>query len=1610
MFRTKIISLIKIIDTQLLRLLSFSMMLILASCNPVANKSAVDDLFAPGILLSDSLSTIVSNQQTLTNGSSTTLSVTLMDQNRNPYFNRSVTPTFELVGGSSQGVFNNINLLSPGRFTVDFFAKSSGTPVKIKVNYGMESITSTVQLQVLPGVGVSISNAQNSFINLANVSSFSLNGFCSENGEQVQILAGGTSQAATCTGNSFSSIIDFTGFSEGPITVSVTHQNSFAEQASASRSFIKDTIAPSASITSTPAVLVNTQTTSFSFSATDATSGLSSFQCSLDGIIFTSCSSPTSYSGLSDGTYTFFVRALDNAGNTSANQTYNWQVDILAPSISITTPSTLRGGQTGSVSWTVTEPNATVANTFSVELFNGTSWSSIGTVAGSNGPLVAQTFSLSGFSVPLVTVGTARVRITYTDAAGNTQVSTGAAFSIDSTPVSVTLDNAAGSFITTSNQGALTISGTCSENGRTVSLTGSITASATCNSGSYSTVLNMTALANGNITITATHANTYGESASLTRTLVKDTVVPTISITSNPTALTNLQTASFSFSATDATSGVASYLCSIDAGVFSSCNSPAVYTSLIHGAHTFTVKSVDNAGNTSATASYTWSIDIVPPALSFSTPGTLSGAQTTSLTWTVTEANASSAKSYLVEFFNGSAWSTVGTVAGTSGNLSSQSFTLSNFTVPTGNSNAARVRITNEDSLGNSTTQTSSAFILDSTAPTASAILAYGSTTTALPQIIVQVSGTDPSAGGVASGITQMQISESSTPATNGWVNYATQRSLTLTQTNGTKTVYVWTRDAAGNPSVAWSGTIYLDFGAPPTVSVTNPVAGDFFIIGDSVNIDWTCSSSNGLDPNPISFIRYTIDDGVNFFDIGTNITNNISSTSGRYTWTVPSTAPTTPTPTSMLNKYFRILIGCKSAAGVINTSYSQPISTGGWSIFMGDPTYNLRNVNASIANVSSAANYQRGSLTEDKDGNIYYVRYNGIMRIDAVTGLVTLYAGTVETAGCTLATGQPVLGAGTNLMNTPFILGTDPAGESMFVTSFAGSTCPRIYKIRFSDSAVLNTWTLPTSTGFQAFLAAGRYVIYPNYNFTNPQLYSLDLGNNSSTPVLIHGSGTLATAAPTLNSNALSANMAGPGQNWYTFMATPDLKKIWVRGQYFYRLDDPESDGTYIIGQTGLSWPTDVTLATATRFDNKIYIAPRSVGRSIGVFNLDTESFETVRTLPFVNNDGSGYLSLGSGNTKLISHYSLNTIHSIDTTNLANASAYTIVAGQPFSTFGNGNDPTKVAFGDPFHLKYFPASKKLYVSNTGHFRIVDMSAAPYQTSTRTIDIATGKIMGFNLAETLVVSNPDTCGSGQKVFSWTMSTLASAGSFMNSICGSTLGYPVADPASAASVGTYFRWLSNMNVTNSYLPHSNGKLYFSASNGASDILIFSSDRTNIRRVAGTTGAGGYLSGDHGTAALGARLTNVKLIQEISSGTYAGDLLIWDGNLLRRISLASQNAGDACPVSGVAPCIYDVLDYRLAAGFTAGTTFADAYYDESSEISGVLGSGITYYVTSSNTVRKFLPTSVSGGTVFSATDTAYVFNGTTLSGTVRIALTPDGLLVLQPSKNRILRVPP
>ena len=104
--------------------------------------------------------------------------------------------------------------------------------------------------------------------------------------------------------------------------------------------------------------------------------------------------------------------------------------------------------------------------------------------------------------------------------------------------------------------------------------------------------------------------------------IILHTSKPETTITRQPANPTNSTSASFGF-VSDKRG--ARFRCSLDSGDYSACifNSMS-YKDLSAGPHTFNVKAIDNVGNAEQTpASYTWTIDTLPPDTAITTQPTL---------------------------------------------------------------------------------------------------------------------------------------------------------------------------------------------------------------------------------------------------------------------------------------------------------------------------------------------------------------------------------------------------------------------------------------------------------------------------------------------------------------------------------------------------------------------------------------------------------------------------------------------------------------------------------------------------------------------------------------------------------------------------------------------------------------------------------------------------------------------------------------------------------------------------------------------------------------------------------------------------------------------------
>src|SRR5262249_17250054 len=110
-------------------------------------------------------------------------------------------------------------------------------------------------------------------------------------------------------------------------------------------------------ITSKPANPSNQATAVFSF--TDSEAGVS-LLCQLDGGPLGACSSPTTYSGLGEGSHFFSVMAQDAAGNMSAAPTFTWTSDLTPPRSPVITSTPANPTQQTSATFVFSDSEAGV--------------------------------------------------------------------------------------------------------------------------------------------------------------------------------------------------------------------------------------------------------------------------------------------------------------------------------------------------------------------------------------------------------------------------------------------------------------------------------------------------------------------------------------------------------------------------------------------------------------------------------------------------------------------------------------------------------------------------------------------------------------------------------------------------------------------------------------------------------------------------------------------------------------------------------------------------------------------------------------------------------------------------------------------------------------------------------------------------------------------------------------------------------------------------------------------------------------------------------------------------------------------------------------------------
>ena len=412
----------------------------------------------------------------------------------------------------------------------------------------------------------------------------------------------------------------FTGLSERTHTFTVVATKTGWRSATSSASYTVDLTPPAPPSVSTVPGVTNNVLNPVKPTFSDTSSDVASYQCSLDGAAFSTCSSGAQINASPDGYHSLAVKAVDRVGNVSASTTVSWIVktSVQAPFI-ITGPA----NPTSYTSADFTFDSHEIGATFDCAI-DGGSFVACDTktasypAGGAASPGKSHTFTVrshdaygnsatASFTWKVVTGGGV------TSLAWNSLPSLASAVSPSRT-LHVTYTTTPGATVTCTLDGAPL---------------------ATCTS----TTADMSGLSDGTHTLVVTAAASGSASTSLTYTWNVDATPPAAPAIYGPPALTRVRNATIVVvpaSLDDL------FTCKLD-GVTVTCSltTPITTGVLADGTHTVSVQVTDRAGNVT-NAQYSWTVDTTPPAVvSMVTPTSVDGAAVVTFTENVTSAGFS---------------------------------------------------------------------------------------------------------------------------------------------------------------------------------------------------------------------------------------------------------------------------------------------------------------------------------------------------------------------------------------------------------------------------------------------------------------------------------------------------------------------------------------------------------------------------------------------------------------------------------------------------------------------------------------------------------------------------------------------------------------------------------------------------------------------------------------------------------------------------------------------------------------------------------------------------------------------------------------------------------
>ena len=249
--------------------------------------------------------------------------------------------------------FSQAKVLTDGGTSDSFTLPAADTinaSFKIKVTHSttenIESSTSpSFKIDSTDPIIVVTSPTNASYVNINNENSITISGTCTEDGNIS--LTGSLTETIACSGNVFSISKDFSGLSEGAITLNFDQTDGVGNTASqVSYTLTKDTIAPNLTQTlHTNGTTFNTNTVNFGGACESGINIVITGAESTTATCSTSAWTHTTSSQTSDGVHNYSLTHTDAAGN-AVSTTANWTRYTTPPSmtsININSGSTTTG-------------------------------------------------------------------------------------------------------------------------------------------------------------------------------------------------------------------------------------------------------------------------------------------------------------------------------------------------------------------------------------------------------------------------------------------------------------------------------------------------------------------------------------------------------------------------------------------------------------------------------------------------------------------------------------------------------------------------------------------------------------------------------------------------------------------------------------------------------------------------------------------------------------------------------------------------------------------------------------------------------------------------------------------------------------------------------------------------------------------------------------------------------------------------------------------------------------------------------------------------------------------------------------------------------------------